>query len=659
MLIRKLTLVNFGTYAGINEIDLISTPDRPVVLIGGSNGAGKTTLLESILLCLHGRRALRGPTSNRDYQASIQTRFHSPAEGSWQPSESAVKLEFEIAEGGEEHCFEVTRRWRRSRSGTIREALYLKRDGEAIDDLPESAWQDFLDGLVPPGVAGLFFFDGERIQALANDESGVRLREAVRRLLGLDLIEQLRLDLARYLSANPSEDLPAVERASVERMQEAQAAREKIESLRAERESLFARRELLAAEAARVRDVFARRGGSLAVDRQRLVDKHGKAREAAVAAEARVRELSAGLLPFAICASIAEQVRARITAEAAAEEAAVVDQRLKAAAPALREKLTTSDGEDVVTTLERLLGTGMTSAGKRVHDLTPTERAVLDDQLRRLREEVPRAARGLAKDLRKAEETRTRTKELLETAPEESDVADLIVELQTRERELAALEHEIEGLDSSLQRALYDFKVAERERKRAADTVRDFGSAASRVSQAVRVSAVLTEFEERSQHEKLGVVELEAARYFNRLSRKGSLLSRVQIDPETFKVDLRRWDDADLPRERLSAGEKQLLAISLLWALAKVSGRPLPVVIDTPLGRLDRHHRDRLLTDYFPSVSHQVIVLSTDTEVDAAAAAGLEPVTSHTYELVHDLDKCRTSVRQGYFPIEAEAVDAR
>jgi DNA sulfur modification protein DndD len=61
----------------------------------------------------------------------------------------------------------------------------------------------------------------------------------------------------------------------------------------------------------------------------------------------------------------------------------------------------------------------------------------------------------------------------------------------------------------------------------------------------------------------VATVEVEAARFFNRFSRKGSMLGRVAINPSTFKVDLRR-DDADLPRERLSAGEKQLLAISLL-----------------------------------------------------------------------------------------------
>lgn len=158
---------------------------------------------------------------------------------------------------------------------------------------------------------------------------------------------------------------------------------------------------------------------------------------------------------------------------------------------------------------------------------------------------------------------------------------------------------------------------------------------------------------------KIRSVELETARYFNRLSGKGELLSLVQIDPGSFRISLRRWDGTELPKQRLSAGEKQLLAISLLWALARVSGRPLPVVIDTPLARLDRAHRQKLLREYFPRVSHQVIVLSTDTEVDAAAAQELAPVTARSFHLDHDASSCQTTVNVGYFFPMSELVDAR
>ena len=64
-------------------------------------------------------------------------------------------------------------------------------------------------------------------------------------------------------------------------------------------------------------------------------------------------------------------------------------------------------------------------------------------------------------------------------------------------------------------------------------------------------------------------------------------------------------------------------AISMLWALARTSGRPLPMIIDTPLGRLDSEHRANLVQRYFPAASHQVILLSTDTEVDGRLLAEL------------------------------------
>jgi DNA sulfur modification protein DndD len=659
VIIREVELANFGTYAGINTIDLSPEDDRPLVLIGGSNGAGKTTLLESILLCLHGRRTIGSAATLRDYHELIRSRFHSPPGDAWRPSECSVGLRFEIAEGGVVRDFSITRRWRQTPSGSIREELELRQDGETVEDLPASAWQDFLDGLVPPGIASLFFFDGERIQALADDDSGRRLRDAVRRLLGLDLIEQLRLDLARFVSKKGDSELQAAERDAVECQQEVYAALSRIETLREERESLSTRRSDLAAEAARTRDVFARRGGVLALDRARLEQKHREARETAAACEAQVRELVGGLLPFALCPAIADRVARRIEGEAAAEEAFVVTERLAGAERKLRRRLKSTQDGDVLEVLRELLVGATPMPSERVHDLTSSERAVLADQLRKLRDDVPPTASKLSRQLRRAEEARTRTKELLDKAPDESDVSDLVVQVQHHERELAGLDHQISKLDDALQKAAYDHKVAERKRRLAAERVREADGAASRVSRALQVNSLLAEFEGRSQQAKLEEVEVEAARFFNRLSRKGSLLSRVAIDPDSFKVELRRWDDADLPRERLSAGEKQLLAISLLWALAKVSGRPLPVVIDTPLARLDRRHRDRLLTEYFPSVSHQVVVLSTDTEVDAAAAATLEPYVARAYQLVHDAEHCRTTISEGYGPDDGEVADAR
>lgn len=660
MIITEIVLENFGTYAGTNRLDVRPEAGRPVILVGGTNGAGKTTILDAILLCLQGRRALGPAVAAKEYGRHVASRVHLPPTGEKHPTDAAVGLRFEYAESGVVHEYLVERRWRRISGGGVREELLLARDDTVVEDLPESAWQDFLDGLVPPGVANLFFFDGERIQALAQDESGDRLKDAVRRLLGLDLVAQLRADLSRYVGRHePNEGTEG--RGRVASAQGACAATE--ENLRrklTERTALAARREAIAERAARERDRFARHGGMLAVQRAKTERAFEKAVGSAAASEEKVREMIAGLLPFAICPQVAAKVSERIAAERAHEEREIVLGRLAKVQHELASRLVTSDGSSVVETIARLVAGDADDANDvRIHDLTSMERALLSDQIDRVLQRLPAEAAKVARALRKAEEERARARELLERAPDASDVSDMLVHLQELERELGAIDAERERAAADVQRAEYESKVAERELRRAREALTHLHGLGERVGHAVRAAAVLDEFEHRASASKLGRVEVEAARFFNRLSRKGSLLSRVGIDSSTFRVDLRRWDGAELPKERLSAGEKQLLAIALLWALARVSGRPLPVVIDTPLARLDRTHREQLLREYLPSVSHQVIVLSTDTEVDVAAAAVLAPSIARTFHLVHDAERCSTSISDGYFATEQELARAR
>ena len=107
----------------------------------------------------------------------------------------------------------------------------------------------------------------------------------------------------------------------------------------------------------------------------------------------------------------------------------------------------------------------------------------------------------------------------------------------------------------------------------------------------------------------------------------------------------------EISKQSLSAGEKQIYAIAMLWALAKTSGRNLPMIIDTPLGRLDREHRDNLMKYYFPHVSHQVIILSTDTEIDEQYVHQLKNNISEVYLLDYNESKGFTEVKTQYFEL--------
>ena len=101
----------------------------------------------------------------------------------------------------------------------------------------------------------------------------------------------------------------------------------------------------------------------------------------------------------------------------------------------------------------------------------------------------------------------------------------------------------------------------------------------------------------------------------------------------------------------LSSGERQIYAISLVWALAMASQKPLPIVIDTPLGRLDRDHKLHIVSKYLPEAGKQVIVLSTDEEV---AGQRRDLVQNHIAKeyLITTVDSEEATIEPGYFKAE-------
>ena len=117
---------------------------------------------------------------------------------------------------------------------------------------------------------------------------------------------------------------------------------------------------------------------------------------------------------------------------------------------------------------------------------------------------------------------------------------------------------------------------------------------------------------------------------FRQLLRKESLVVDLRISPDDFQLELLNGSGEHIFPDRLSAGERQLLAVSLLWGLARASGRPLPIVVDTPLGRLDAPHRTHLVERYFPNASHQVLLLSTDEEIDEKYYPKLKSRVGHS-----------------------------
>ena len=120
------------------------------------------------------------------------------------------------------------------------------------------------------------------------------------------------------------------------------------------------------------------------------------------------------------------------------------------------------------------------------------------------------------------------------------------------------------------------------------------------------------------------------------------------MDPETLDMKYLDEDGNEVLKESLSAGEKQLMVISILWALSICSKKKLPVIIDTPLSRLDSLHRTALITTYFPNAGEQTIILSTDSEINEGYYRLMKKNIGDEYTLNYNEETKSTSIIKGY-----------
>jgi DNA sulfur modification protein DndD len=238
-------------------------------------------------------------------------------------------------------------------------------------------------------------------------------------------------------------------------------------------------------------------------------------------------------------------------------------------------------------------------------------------------------------------------------APKEDAIKTLSNDLKTALTRLAELENEFRAATTELRPILTELESREAElsrlRRKCVDEQAEYDTNARIGQLARRTQEVMKEFVLRARHAKMADLSEKITTSFRYLLSKKKLISQVLLDPNDFSIRLFDADGALLPKSRLSEGEKQIFALSVLWGLSQASARPLPAIIDTPMGRLDSSHRDELVHKYFPFASHQVIILSTDTEIEQQYFNQIQPSIARTFHLRYDESEKATHVDSGYF----------
>ena len=191
----------------------------------------------------------------------------------------------------------------------------------------------------------------------------------------------------------------------------------------------------------------------------------------------------------------------------------------------------------------------------------------------------------------------------------------LLGEVEEKETSLLKKKKELEGIIKKKEQELELTRVA----RRKVDTAKKF-------------QHFFNEYKDRLKRQRRAELEEAVNRYFKQLMTSNELIQHITID-DYFGIHYQDKDGISIGRGNLSAGMKQLAATSLLWALKTCSGRPMPIIVDTPMARIDKGNQENLLQHYYPRVSEQVILLPTDSELDERKYDFLKPYIYQEYVL--------------------------
>ena len=243
--------------------------------------------------------------------------------------------------------------------------------------------------------------------------------------------------------------------------------------------------------------------------------------------------------------------------------------------------------------------------------------------------------------------------------PDREKLEPLFIEIKQTEDEARNIEYNKKSLYDQIHRVQREIDMQTKQLDNVSDELR---KQEANVIQLAKMKArlntgreVLGLFEEKIRNKHIRTLEKYIKDGFESLLRKRNFINSIVICPNTFQLTINIVGEGFVPASKLSAGERQLLAVAVLWALSRASGRKLPTVIDTPLGRLDSSHRKSFVMNYFPNAGEQVILLSTDEEIVGNYHQSLKKFLSHEYLIEYDEDKQSSSINSGYFPTFKEA----
>lgn len=658
MYFTKVELHNFGIYKGTHEMCLTDKiGKRNITLVGGLNGRGKTTFHDAILIALYGKQALKYIQEKaRSYDKLLMDHINKHATD----DETYVAVSLCLDDGTH---LRVKRTWT-AKGKKIDQQTIVEKDG-AVDKYLGESWSYYIEEILPFGIARFFFFNNEKITQLADDTSFEQIKSSIKSAIGVSAIEKA-IEHTDEVIRRKKSALAAFEK-SEENLgyQEVEKQIADIDSRLAEAtkqaNTLEVRCETLAATLEAKEKEFWASGGDLSRNRDAIKLEMQKI-------SSEVERINEEILQMAIDASTPLfMCRALVTqsydAEIASQqsEAQIYSNRIIVN---LHEQiiqrlascgLSNSDLQAVKNIINDVLVGHMpdSTAREQVKNMSATSMMLYQRLIAEVFQNITQRIDTLVNHVEAQESEWMSLDAHLGAADEKTLAMQLFDALKSIEAEKALADAEYQrqlDLIESLKRQR-DMLVSKRIQliKAIAEKEHANDDNARIVKYAAMSIEVLSEFKVRLQREKVAKLSGTTTECFRELVEKDSLVSAISIDPATLDVTILDLDGNELLKSQLSAGEQQMFAVAIVWALALTSGYKAPVIIDTPMARLDSSHRANFVTKYLPAASSQVMVLSTDEEVYGRYLDLVRDNVVDYYTLLYREEEQCTSIVHGYF----------
>ncbi len=631
MYISQVTLEDFRVYKGINTIRFEQRDGRNVTIIAGNNGYGKTSFLTSLVWCFYGR-------AMQDVERKYKEDIHEV--GGYKKYAPANLKRLARAEGQTAYSVTVTLADIHipalpCRELSIRRTFDAQRDSETvtilidgvINELTKEVGDDIFvnDFLLPKEIAKFFFFDAEKIVALAEMKSVQDKRNlslAYSEVLGIKKYEDLKANL---------EDL----RIRFRRNSATLADRRRLDGLRKDvattRDLIDLHEKTIAnlLDEKRGKQLFSeqlqekliRQGNSMSVQELVSLKKvQERLSEEAEQHRAKLRDMME-LAPFAIAGKAMLGVKNQLE-----HEKQLAKQRLD---PATAQTIADRINHELLTlilpdsSISRIreivlknLVAGVSVGDdeqKVLLDMTEAEQNEFDAIFNNLRFSFRQTFRQLNKDYKNNRTFFNKvTRQISEAESKENDL--LIREIR---KEKTLIDKRINDIDAEVMRLTLDigglqrdFAVKSKQEAETAKLVRLEEADRLKDETAARLIDNLNRFLQQLKQQKKTSLETGIKTELNKLMHKDGFVGRVMVTVENELIDIFLYDAQDdiIPKESLSKGEQQLYATALLKALVDESNIQFPIFIDSPLQKFDSDHTRNIISEFYPFISEQVVL---------------------------------------------------